>query len=198
MLGNTTIVELMVMAAGSSKRLGQPKQLLQYKGESLIRRMVKEAISAKIGRVTVVTGYRHTDMIQQIQDTGVDVFYNAEWEEGLGASIRNGLQHIIDRSPDVNAILLTMVDQPFVDAAHLNKLFNAYDPSRPMIVASAYAGTFGVPVLIDNFYFDLLKSLKGDEGGKKLFVNHIRNIVEIPFIAGAIDIDEAKDLTSLQ
>jgi molybdenum cofactor cytidylyltransferase len=90
-----------------------------------------------------------------------------------------------------------MVDQPFVDAQHLQKIAGVYDPARPMIIASAYSGTFGVPVLVDNYYFEMLKGLKGDEGGKKIFVEYLKNIVEIPFIEGSIDIDEQEDLKTL-
>ncbi|MCK5210387.1 MAG: nucleotidyltransferase family protein [Cyclobacteriaceae bacterium] len=198
MLSNKTKIELLIMAAGASRRLGQPKQLLEYKGESLIRRISKEALKAKIGNITVVLGYDNKNIEKEITDLKVNVFFNEEWEEGLGASIRNGLKYILDNKPDTNAILLSMVDQPFVDAVHLKKLANAYDAARKMIIASAYSGTFGVPVLIDSFYFDLLKELKGDEGGKKIFVNYIKDIVEIPFIEGAIDIDEKKDLKTLE
>ena len=198
MLSNKTKIELLIMAAGASRRLGQPKQLLEYKGESLIRRISKEALKAKIGNITVVLGYDNKNIEKEITDLKVNVFFNEEWEEGLGASIRNGLKYILDNKPDTNAILLSMVDQPFVDAVHLKKLANAYDAARKMIIASAYSGTFGVPVLIDSFYFDLLKELKGDEGGKKIFVNYIKDIVEIPFIEGSIDIDEKKDLKTLE
>ena len=198
MLGEKTKIEVMIMAAGASRRLGQPKQLLQYKGDTLIRRICKEAIEANCGNVTVVTGYDHEKMEKEIADLELNVFFNEEWEEGLGASIRNGLQHILNQNPDTNAILLSMVDQPYVDATHLKKLVNAYDSARPMIIASAYSSTFGVPVLIDRFYFDMLSKLKGDEGGKKILANFIQDIVEIPFIDGAVDIDEKKDLSKLE
>ncbi len=197
MLGKTTKIEILVMAAGASKRLGQPKQFVKYKGESLIRRIAREAIKSNIGNITIVTGFNHDAIVKEIHDLEVNIFFNPQWEEGLGASIRNGLNHILKKTPDTNAILLTMVDQPFVDAEHLSKLVNAYDASRPMIIASAYSGTFGVPVLIDSFYFEMMKELKGDEGGKKIFVNYLKDIVEIPFIAGAIDIDEETDLKTL-
>ncbi len=198
MHGNNTIIEVMIMAAGASRRLGQPKQLLKYKGETLIRKIIKEAHDSNIGNISVITGHDHKRIKNEITDLNINIFYNEEWEEGLGASIRNGLRHIIDKNPGTNAILLSMVDQPFVNVAHLKKLVNAYDPSRQMIIASAYAATFGVPILIDSFYFDMLKELKGDEGGKKIFVNFLKNIVEIPFIEGKIDIDEQKDLSSLE
>jgi molybdenum cofactor cytidylyltransferase len=134
---------------------------------------------------------------QEIDDLMVDVCYNDQWEEGLGSSIRNGISYVLKKQPDTNAILLTMVDQPYVDVEHLIKLANAYDPSRPMIIASAYKSTFGVPVLFDNTYFEDMMQLKGDEGGKKIFAGHLKNIVEIPFIEGAIDIDEKDDLRTL-
>ena len=198
MLGEKTKIEVLIMAAGASRRLGQPKQLLEFKGETLIRRISQEALKAEIGNITVVMGYDHEKIEKEITDLKLNVFFNEEWEEGLGASIRNGLKHVLNEKPHTNAILLSMVDQPFVDATHLKKLANAYDAARPMIIASAYSGTFGVPVLIDSFYFDMLKELKGDEGGKKIFVNYIKDIVEIPFIEGAIDIDEKKDLKKLE
>ena len=198
MLGKKPKIEVLIMAAGASRRLGQPKQLVEYQGQSLIRRISNEALKAGIGHVTVVTGHNHDKIEKEIQDLNVAVYFNEEWEEGLGASIRNGLKHILKIKPETNAILLTMVDQPFVDGEHLKKLAKAYDPSRPMIIASAYSSTFGVPVLFDSQYFQQMKELKGDEGGKKIFANYLRNIVEIPFIEGAIDIDEKEDLKSLE
>lgn len=197
MLGKNTNIEILIMAAGASRRLGQPKQLVKYHGETLIRRICKEALKAKIGDITVVTGHDHEKVESEINDLEANIFFNEEWEEGLGASIRNGITNILDRKPETNAILLTMVDQPYVDGVQLQKLVGAYDPSRPMIIASAYSSTFGVPVLFDSTYFAEMQQLKGDEGGKKIFANYLKNIVEIPFIDGAVDIDEKKDLENL-
>ena len=198
MLGRKTIIEILILAAGASRRLGEPKQLIKYEGTSLVRRIASESVKAGIGNVTVVTGYKTDEIAMEISDLKVDVFYNEDWEEGIGASIRNGLKYVLKKQPDTNAILITMVDQPFVNAQHLQKIANAYDPARPMIIASAYSGTFGVPVLVDNYYFEKLSELKGDEGGKKIFVQYLRDIVEIPFIEGSIDIDHQEDLAKLK
>jgi len=197
MIGSRTDIEILILAAGSSSRLGQPKQLLQFQGTTLIRRIIQEALNSGVGKVTVVTGHKHTRIADEIADMDISQFYNKEWKEGIGASIRNGLTLLTAKNPQLSAVIITMVDQPFVDAAHLKKLADTYDPSRPMIVASAYSGTFGVPVLVDSYYFDKLKALKGDEGGKKIFAAYLDNIVEIPFKIGSIDIDEEKDLPSL-
>lgn len=197
MIGSKTHIEILILAAGASTRLGQPKQLLKFHGTTLIRRMAQEALNSGIGKVTVITGHKHDEVSAEISDMDISQYYNKAWKEGLGASIRNGLTFVLTKTPELNAVIITMVDQPAVDAAHLRKLADTYDPSRPMIVASAYSGTFGVPVLVDSYYFDKLKTLKGDEGGKKVFAAHLENIVEIPFFGGAIDIDEEKDLSSL-
>ena len=197
MLGNTTQIEVMIMAAGSSQRLGQPKQLLQFQGLSLTRRIAIESIKANIGDVTIITGYHRESVEKEVSDLNVSTFFNEEWSEGLGSSIRNGLKFLTNKKPGLNAVLIAMVDQPYVDAEHLKKLVNAYDPSRNMIIASAYSGTFGVPVLVDNYYFDHLKNLTGDEGGKKIFAQYLKNIVEIPFRQGAIDIDQKEDVKLL-
>jgi molybdenum cofactor cytidylyltransferase len=197
MLDEKTVIEILILAAGASRRLGHPKQFVHFKGSSLIRRIVNESLKSNIGKATVVTGYEQDAVAGEIGDLDVDVFYNSEWEEGIGSSIRNGLSHVLKKSPGTNAVLITMVDQPFVDAQHLQKIAGVYDPARPMIIASAYSGTFGVPVLVDNYYFEMLKGLKGDEGGKKIFVEYLKNIVEIPFIEGSIDIDEQEDLKTL-
>ena len=186
------------MAAGASRRLGQPKQLLDFKSQTLIRKISKEALEAEVGEVTVVTGFDHTRIEKEIQDLPLEVFYNSFWEEGLGASIRNGLKHILKAKPDTDAILLALVDQPYVDSIHLKKLANSFDRSQPMIIASAYSGTFGVPVLFDRMYFKEMMNLKGDEGGKKVFLKYLKKIVEIPFAAGSIDIDQQNDLINLQ
>lgn len=198
MLGEKTVIEILILAAGASRRLGEPKQLVKYQGTSLIRRIAEASIKAEIGNVTVVTGFQAEAIVHEIRDLNVNTFYNKDWEEGIGASIRNGLKHVLNKQPDTNAMLIAMADQPFVTTQHLQKIANAYDPSRPMIIASAYTGTFGVPVLVDNYYFDKLMELKGDEGGKKIFVQYLKNIVEIPFIEGSIDIDHQEDLAKLK
>jgi molybdenum cofactor cytidylyltransferase len=198
MLGKETKIRFLILAAGASRRLGQPKQLVKFKGESLVYRISKEALKSQVGNVTVVTGYKNEEISAEIEGLDVNTYFNSEWKEGMGSSIRNGLSAILQEDPETNAVIIAMVDQPYVSAAHFEKLFNAYDSSRPMIIASAYGGTFGVPVLVDNFYFEMLKGLKGDEGGKKIFVNYLKNIVEIPFAEGSIDIDEEEDLLSLQ
>jgi molybdenum cofactor cytidylyltransferase len=198
MPGKTTKIEILIMAAGASRRLGQSKQFIQYKGKTLIRRIAEEAITANIGNATIVTGFDHDKIEEEVRDLNIGIYYNEEWEEGLGSSIRNGVKALLKTEPDTDAILLTMVDQPFVDSAHLRKLANAYDPLREMIIASAYSSTFGVPVLFDSKYFDEMIGLEGDEGGKKVLAKYIKQIVEIPFIAGAIDIDEKTDLNKLE
>ncbi len=188
----------MILAAGASRRLGRPKQLIKHHGISLIRRLVIESRKANVGDITVVTGCEHEKIASEIHDLKVAVFYNSEWEEGQGASIRHGLKHVFSMKPTTNAVLLAVVDQPFVTATHLKKLTDAYLPREKMIVASAYSGTFGVPILFDKFYFESLMQLKGDKGAKNIFMDFRQHIIEIPCPEAAIDIDRKEDLDNLE
>lgn len=188
----------MILAAGASRRLGRPKQLVKHRGVSLVRRLVIESLTANVGGITVVTGCEHQKTTSEIHDLKVDIFYNSDWNEGQGASIRHGIKHVFSMKPNTSAVLLTVVDQPFVTAAHLKKLANAYSLDKKMIVASAYSGTFGVPVLIDAFYFDRLMQLKGDRGAKNIFMDFREKIIEIPCPEAAIDIDKKEDLGNLE
>ena len=104
MLGENTYVEVLILAAGASRRLGQPKQLVKFQEETLIHRITNEAIKANIGGVTVVTGYKKEEVSAEIKDLSAKIFYNAEWQEGIGSSIRNGLIHLLKQNPDTNAI----------------------------------------------------------------------------------------------
>ncbi len=188
----------LILAAGASSRLGKPKQLLKFNDKSFIQKITEEAITAGLQNIYVITGYEHEAVAKELTDLPVNVFYNDEWEEGMGSSLRNGLKHALAANVDIQAILILLCDQPFVDAGLIKKIVSAYSPDRQMIIASGYAGTFGVPVLVDQYYFPMLAELKGDEGGKKIFAQYLQNIVEIPFPKGSVDIDELSDLENLK
>jgi molybdenum cofactor cytidylyltransferase len=103
MIGGNTQIEILILAAGASRRLGQPKQLVKFKGATLINQMTSEAIKAKIGGVTVVTGAHKEAVADEIRDLNAEVYFNAEWQEGIGSSIRNGLRHLLQNKPETNA-----------------------------------------------------------------------------------------------
>lgn len=177
--------------------MGQPKQLIRSGGSSLIEHIAAVAVESGLGPVLVVTGSHHAAIAAEVENSGAGLYYNAEWEEGIGSSIRNGLQEFLRLEPGLGALLMLLADQPKVTAVHLQRLASAYRPGERSVVASAYSGTFGPPLLADRYYFPFLLELTGDEGGKRIFRRHEDRLVLIDFPDGSLDLDTPDDLAQL-
>lgn len=187
-----------VLAAGGSSRFGQPKQLLAFRGETLIRRAVRAATEAGCDPVIVVVGaVAVSDAISssaQRDWARATVVENAEWRNGVGTSIRRGLEQL---PAFVEAAVLLACDQPFVDVSVVAKLIAAQENTRKPIVASRYANTLGVPALFDRSCFAALLALPADSGAKMLIANRPNDVAVIAFEQGAIDIDTPEDFERL-
>lgn len=184
---------IILLAAGPSNRLGKPKQLLDIKGETLIKRMVNTAINSNAEPVIVVLGAKNEEIVREVKDLPVSVVVNDEWEKGLGSSVKHGLQHLNDQFPEVSSCLLMLVDQPLVDSSYIDFLIREHEIHKEPIVASRYADTLGVPVLYGKAYFEQLKNLEDDKGAKELLLKHKQDVHEVPFPGGKLDIDTMDD-----
>jgi molybdenum cofactor cytidylyltransferase len=183
-----------VLAAGGSSRLGQPKQLLRFRGETLIRRAVRAAAEAGCDPIVVVVGATGDAIREELGSIAAMVVTNPEWERGLGTSIRRGLQPITD---SVDAVLLLTCDQPLVNAEVVAELIVAQEKTRKPIVASAYANTLGVPALFDRSCFAALLALAADSGAKTLMATRPDDVAPVAFEQGACDIDTPEDFQRL-
>src|ERR1700686_4576160 len=161
-------VGAIILAAGGSSRFGQPKQLLVFRGESLVRRAVRAAAEAGCGRVAVVVGEQRDLIENELRETPAFVIHNPKWERGLGTSIRIGLQHLLGAHPKVDAAVLLVCDQPFVEARTISALMTMREDSGKPIVACRYANILGVPALFDRSCFEALLALPDDSGAKAL------------------------------
>ena len=181
------------MAAGSSSRLGRPKQLINYQGKTLIQKAIEAAQDSAADDLVVVLGSR-SDLIQTgIESKEVPVLFHANWEEGMSSSMQCGLRHLLETS-QVEQVILMLCDQPYVSQGLLDQLMDGKKSSRKGIVASSYAGTVGVPALFDQDYFPELLALKGTEGAKKVILNHQADTFIVDFPLGAIDLDTEEDV----
>lgn len=174
----------MVLAAGASTRLGEPKQnvrlSLETGAETLLEgtaRVAREAGLAPVFAV-VAPGYSLPP------GTGAQLVINEEPSEGMASSIRVGVAAAT--AADAEAVVILACDQPFVTAEHLKALAE----SRDEIAASAYAGRKGVPAYFPARVFEDLLLLRGDAGARGL----LREAREIPLKRGELDIDTAEDL----
>jgi molybdenum cofactor cytidylyltransferase len=188
---------IVILAAGGSSRLGQPKQNLIFKGKSLLQNTISEAAKAKIGPVALVLGADFKNISKVINKNLVHILNNAEWNEGISSSIRCGLMHLMKTENDLKNVLFLLCDQPFVNSELITNILKEKDHSGKRIVASFYNNTLGVPALFEDIYFPELLFLTGNEGAKKIIYKHRHEVAAVPFPEGAIDIDTQDDFDKL-
>lgn len=187
-----------ILAAGSSSRIGQPKQLLSLRGKTLVRACIETASEADCSPVVVVTGSDREKVHLELADANVIEVRNTNWQRGIGSSIRSGVQALIDHTPDAEAILLMVCDQPAVNARFIERLIAARDETKKHIVASSYADTVGVPALFDRSLFKELLSLRDEAGAKSIILQKPERVSQLTFPEGAIDVDTWEDWEKAQ
>lgn len=185
-------IAAIVLAAGASTRLGHSKQLLEYDGETLIRRAANAVLEIDCSPVVVVIGADAQRARMALGDLNVIAAMNHDWESGIASSIAKGVR-TIRKAGNVDGVLVTLADQPLVTASALERLTAAFDDSH-RLVASAYAGTVGVPAIFGNEFFDELESLTGDTGAARLLRARTDLVTSIALPEAETDIDSKEDL----
>jgi molybdenum cofactor cytidylyltransferase len=189
-------IAAIILAAGPSSRLGRPKQLVEVEGKSLIERALDAANGAGCEPVLVVTGAIHRQIVARIQRSGAGIVRNVDWKQGLGSSIRAGIERLLKRDPEASAVLLTVCDQPLLRAGHLRRLINLRSETGRPIVCSRYAETVGVPAIFGREFFGELMQL-GEHGAKQLLLSHPDQSAQISLPEAELDIDEEADIERL-
>ncbi len=186
-----------ILAAGESSRFGRPKQLIQFRGKSLVRRMVHAARKARCSPTVAVIGSDREEVERELKAVGAIIVENENWRLGIGTSIRAGMRRLIDKAPTLEAIVLLVCDQPFVDARTIARLITLQEKTKRAIVASRYANTLGVPALFDRSCFQELLALDNPTGAKTVILSNRERVAEFPFPEGKIDIDTLGDYEKL-
>jgi molybdenum cofactor cytidylyltransferase len=182
-------VAALVLAAGPSRRLGRPKQLLSFGGRPLVRIIADRARNSACDRVVVVLGAHADAIAPALRGADVETVVNGDWPEGVASSIRCGV--VWAEGESCSAIVVLVCDQPALDAAHIDRLVGAYRAGSPR-VASRYAGTLGVPALFDRTSFSDLRGLQGDEGARHI-LRSARDVAAVDWEPGSIDIDTQEE-----
>jgi len=178
-----------VLAAGASVRLGEPKQLVQLAGEKLLERAVRTAREAGCSPVVVVLGADAELIAAQCDLSDAVVAINDVWSEGMASSIRLGMRTLGAAAKDADGVVLMTCDQPAVTAEHLRTLMKAGETT-----ASAYAGRRGVPAYLPSTAFAQLMQLRGDAGARDL----LRGTEAVELADGELDIDTVEDLAEAE
>jgi molybdenum cofactor cytidylyltransferase len=176
--------------------MGESKQLLPFRGRSLVRHMAEIALEV-VDTVVVVTGADAPKVESEFSDLSVNVIRNEEWENGISSSIRVGLSGLFKIDPSTDGVIFMVCDQPFVSASLLKDIIENKNKNKHLIIASAYGSTLGTPALFDKDLFPALLKLKGDSGAKKIILENVDSVLKVEFPKGELDVDTPEDYKSL-
>lgn len=189
-------VGAVVLAAGGSSRMGEPKQLLTITGQPMVRRVTETVCAAGLENVVVVVGAHAQRVKAALKGLPVRVVLNRRWAEGMSTSLAIGLRAL---GSDVQAALVVLADQPGLTVELLRSLTAHYQTTRAPIVAPFYRGRRGNPVLFDRTLFAELQAVKGDQGGRALLTRYRSSVEEVAVDDAAvlIDVDTRQDYRAL-
>jgi CTP:molybdopterin cytidylyltransferase MocA len=179
-----------LLAAGGSRRLGAPKQLVTIDGETLVRRAALALLTTDPVQLYVVVGAMAESVYASVADLGVRRVECLDWSLGLSASLRAGIGVL---PLETESALVALCDQPALDAAHLARIVQRSREHPDRAVASAYDGVLGVPALLPRSWFADIATLHGDVGARELLRRNAAAVEAVDAPALAQDVDEPGD-----
>jgi molybdenum cofactor cytidylyltransferase len=193
-------VSAIVLAAGTSTRMGRAKQLLPLGGTTVLAQTLDKVRSARVAEIILVLGASAEAIRQQLPPSlldGLKVVVNQAYVKGMASSLHEGLAALDQRS---DAALIILGDQPFIRPQTLGQIVDGYRRSRAKIVIPSYQGNRGNPVLLDRSVFSEVMALEGDVGCRAIFGNHLEAIlkVEVEDKGVLLDIDDQDDYERLK
>jgi molybdenum cofactor cytidylyltransferase len=185
-----------ILAAGSSSRLGETKQLLAFKETTLLGQVVENATGSRLSEVVVVLGHAAGRIQEAVRLGGVRVVVNDAHEQGQSTSLKAGLSAV---AKDANAVMFILGDQPLIGPGVIDALIEEYCRTRAAIVLPTWRGKRGNPVVVDHVLFPRIASLTGDTGARVLFKEYAGQIQEIEVEDDSIhfDLDTWEDYRDL-
>ena len=172
MEGNMTrkFVSGLILAAGSSRRLGQPKQLLPYQGTILLDWALAQAEAAQgLDEVIVVLGQAADEIRPRLQTTRAKVLISSTFTEGCSGSYKTGIGAL---DPQADAVMVLLGDQPGVDTAIINQVAEDWRAQGGSIALTSYRGHHGHPMVFAGALFERLLQLQGDKAAWKILDAH--------------------------
>ena len=189
---------IVILAAGTSSRLGSPKQLLEYNGKTLLQHAIDTALATGCPKVMVVLGARADMLKLKLANQPIEILENKNWQEGMTSSIRYALQNITIAGFQPESIIFMVCDQPYVTSSLLMSLVEKSVETGLPIIASGYDDKAGTPALFHKSMFPQLMDLKGDKGARALLAAQPEKVAIVPFAKGVTDIDTVADYELLK
>ena len=186
-----------ILAAGSSSRMGEAKQLLRLGATTLLDQVTENVRGSRVDEIVLVLGHEAETIKQTIATKKLKIVVNESYRQGMGTSLRAGLSAL---PSEVDAALIVLADQPFVRSETFNQIIDHYQQSNAQIVIPTYNGFRGNPVLLDRSVFSEVMALQGDIGCRAIFGSHLEGIVKVPVedIGILLDLDSKDDVARLK
>lgn len=182
-----------ILGAGASSRMGEPKQLLSWKKETLVDRAIGQAIGLATGPVVLVLGANAKLIESSLSPGDYRIAQNENWKTGMGSSIVCGLQSLLDTPGQLDGVLITLVDQPLITTSDLKKIIEKFKKDSPPLVAAFYEHTLGVPTLFSADLFPELLTLSGQKGAKAIINKYRESLAKLDLPAAKVDLDTPQE-----
>ena len=189
-------IGVVILAAGSSSRLGHPKQLVEFRRKSLLQHSIDTGNALEFGSHLLVLGANSEEIRKKIEPGKFKIIQNNNWEEGMASSLRLGVQRIMEK--EIQHILVLLADQPLITTAHLENLVEKHLNEELQATFSKYDDDLGVPAIFSRSLFPKLLGLKGDHGAKKLLYDQDLKYDYVVFEKGNFDVDTIVDVEILK
>ncbi|MBU1745280.1 MAG: molybdenum cofactor cytidylyltransferase [Proteobacteria bacterium] len=172
------MISAILLAAGESKRMGRPKQMLAWQGKTLLRQVLENLIRSDAGEIILVLGHEAEAISKSLTESQIKIVINPDYKQGMASSLRHGL---LAMDPESEAFLVLLADQPDIGPEIMNRMIREFKQANPRrgIVRPVYRGLRGHPVLIGVRYLQEALQLQGDVGARQILANHPEDILEI-------------------
>tara|TARA_B110000003_G_scaffold152808_3_gene153541 strand:- start:11759 stop:12349 length:591 start_codon:yes stop_codon:yes gene_type:complete len=179
---------ILILAAGESKRMGEPKQLLPYNNSTLLLHSIEQAAGIKYSDIFIVIGAHFTNIFKSIRGQKATILMNNNWQDGMGSSLSKGIE-LIKKKDKYDRVLVTLSDLPLVNREHYEELIALSDSSRKRIVLTSYEDISGVPAIFDKSLFNELSILSNNEGAKPVVNKYKKEVIGMASSTPYFDID---------
>jgi molybdenum cofactor cytidylyltransferase len=185
-----------LLAAGTSSRMGSNKMLFELDGESVLCRAVRRALAGGLSPLLVVLGHQAERAAQELAGLDCRTVINPEYEQGINSSLKTGISAVPD---EARAALVMLADMPFVTSEMIAALIARYRASTAPLVISDYAGVNAPPMLYDRSLFSELLAMTGEGCGRQVVKRHKAEAEVLPWPESALtDLDVPDDYARVQ
>ena len=183
----------LILAAGSSSRMGSIKQLLSINGKTLLQHTLDLSTKIKSTRTLCVLGAHAEEIMQKVDGKNVEFIINKNHKLGLSASIISGIEYLQKEKIPFDGLFILLADQPAIKQDYYDEMIRLFDEKRTKIIASNYGNTPGVPAIFPAIFTNDLLQITGDKGAKEFLQKNKRRTLSPQTLVNLLDIDTPKD-----